>query len=268
MSGLQELIGLTPPPDAPEGAPFDWVAAEAVLETALPADYKAYCDRYGHGTFNNGWGWFPLTPFAQHAADDLVSTYWRDLLADTNHGKRPFPEPNGVLPFAYSGLKYSFWWLTVGPPDRWPVLFEDDAGTWHQLELTATELLARALRDELFPIADGDERTELAVTFSRFAPFTPQPRPPFVIGGYGTICLGSGAPEDPHVDLDLAGALGGTRQARLNELLAALEPSLRAMIVRAEAKRSMEVLHVRHRADCEPVCAAVQAWADRVSGWS
>jgi hypothetical protein len=43
---------------------------------------------------------------------------------------------------------------------------------------------------------------------------------------------------------------------------------MRATIVRAAAMRSKEVLHVRAREDIDSASAAVQAWADRVSGWS
>jgi hypothetical protein len=258
MRALEALIELAPPPATPQGAPFDWDAAEAVVGSSLPADYKAYCDAYGHGGFDNGWGWRPFAPFAQDPAHDLVSTYWRDMLADHVREQRPFPEPGGVLPFAICELKYGFWWLTDGPPDGWPVLVEDDGGTWHRFELTATEVLILALRDRLFDGA-GDPRR---ATFHSSAQRTPKPQQPFVISSYGT------AGEGHHVTLDLAGGLGGTRRARLDELLAALEPSLRARIMHAEAKRSMEVLLVRSRADIEPLCVAVQAWADRVSGWS
>ncbi|MDA0160469.1 SMI1/KNR4 family protein [Solirubrobacter ginsenosidimutans] len=260
MEGLDQVIALVRPPAAPTGAPVDWAAAESALGTALPTDYKAFCDRYGHGEFFNGWGWFPLTPFAHHCHEDLVSTFWRDILADDDWGRRPFPEPGGVLPFATSELKYRFWWLAEGPPDDWPVLVEDDGGTWHQFALTATELLAVALRDELFgpPEADLDP----VKFFSRPTPRERNLHQPFVINVYGTN------PQGHHIDLDLAGALGGTRQARLDALLDELNPELRASIVRAEAKRSREELWVISRDDIDPLRTAIQAWADRVSGWS
>ena len=85
MRGLDEIRALVSPPASPAGAPFDWAKAESVLGTALPADYKAYCDTYGHGGFFNGWSWGPLTPFTRDREGDLTSTYWRDLLSDHGH---------------------------------------------------------------------------------------------------------------------------------------------------------------------------------------
>jgi hypothetical protein len=258
MSAFEELIALAPPPVAPSGAPFDWAAAEARLGTALPADWKAYCDAYGHGGFDNGWGWYPLTPFAPDAEDDLVAGHWRDLLADAEPDRRLVPEPGGVLPFLYSELKHVFWWRTGGPPDAWPVLVQGDFG-WHdELELTATELLLGVLRGELL---GGEEDGVRAVTFFARGSRVAGPHRPFVIAGSGVEAGRS------FVTLDLGGALGGARGARLEELFAALDPAVRGAILRAEAHRSEEVLFVRSQADVEPVSAAVQAWADRVSGW-
>ena len=97
LSALQELVELVPPPVAPQGAPFDWPAAESALGTALPSDFKGFCDVYGHGTFFNGWLWAPHTPHAPSGDDDLLSSYWLDILADVETVYRPYPEPGGVL---------------------------------------------------------------------------------------------------------------------------------------------------------------------------
>lgn len=86
----------------------------SALGTALPSDYKAYCDHSGHGCFFNGWGWSPLTPSTRGADDALTGTYWRDLIADHDDEQRPFPEPGGVLPFAFSELNWNLGWRTVG----------------------------------------------------------------------------------------------------------------------------------------------------------
>jgi hypothetical protein len=163
-----------------------------------------------------------------------------------------------LLPFAPCELKYIFWWRVEGPPNSWPTLLEDDGGTWHRYELTATELLAVALRDELFP--PGKECSEVTFFSRREGPR--ERRQPFVISGYGT------AQGIHHVDLDLAGALGGTRQQRLDELLASLDRSVRDRLIGLEAMRSKEVLYARGDEDIAPVREAVQAWVDRVSGWA
>jgi len=260
LSALQELVELVPPPVAPQGAPFDWPAAESALGTALPSDYKAFCDAYGHGTFFNGWLWAPHTPHAPSGDGDLLSSYWLDILADVETEYRPYPEPGGVLPFLTSELNYLFAWRTVGPSDSWPVLVQTDGSDWHHFERTATGMLLSALRDQLF---DPPQReSDLEVTFASACTRPAAPAEPFVLRGHGYI-----SSEGHYVTLDLAGALGGSRRAQLDELLAALEPADRARIVRATAKRSGEVLHVRGKRDIDPLQRAVQDWANRRAGW-
>jgi hypothetical protein len=199
-----------------------------------------------------------VTPFARDRWEDLTSTYWRDIAFDYGHGAPMFPEPGGLLPFATGELEYLFWWRVDGLPDSWPTLVEDDGGMWHHYELTATELLAVALRDELFP--PGKQGNE--VTFFSRRERAREPRRPFVISSYG---LADGV---HHVDLDLAGALGGGRQQRLDELLASLDRSVLDRLIGSEAMRSKEVLYTHGDADIAPVREAVQAWADRVSSWT
>jgi hypothetical protein len=87
---------------------------------------------------------------------------------------------------------------------------------------------------------------------------------PFAVTGSGSSRESFDGDEVFYVQLDL----GGTRRGRLDELLAALDGSVRERIVRAAANRSREVLYAHSRDDFELVREAVQAWADRVSGWA
>jgi hypothetical protein len=126
VAALDDVVTLLPPPVRPFGAPFDWVDIELRLGTALPGDYKAYCDRYGHGGIATGWWLNPLTPDCPEPFFDLFDTTLRDYLADGDG--TPFPAPGGLLAFASSELKSTFWWRTGGPSDTWPIVLEDDAG--------------------------------------------------------------------------------------------------------------------------------------------
>jgi hypothetical protein len=73
-----------------------------------------------------------------------------------------FLEPGGLLSSASSQLRYAFWWSMEGPLDRRPARLEDDEGTWHDHGLSATERLALALPDELFPAAADDSAPWIA----------------------------------------------------------------------------------------------------------
>ena len=110
MTALETLIALIAPPQDPAGVPFDWPAIEAALGTPLPSDYKAYCDTYGHGSFLAGWGLWVLTPGTPYEDEDLLGTFYRDLLADhADDHHRPYPEAGGLLPFVQTELRDGLW---------------------------------------------------------------------------------------------------------------------------------------------------------------
>lgn len=68
--GAPEL--LLEPPKRPVGAPFDWPAVEQRLGSALPQDYRRYCDAYGHGGFAAFWSLDVLTPGCPETDLDLL----------------------------------------------------------------------------------------------------------------------------------------------------------------------------------------------------
>lgn len=124
-NALRELVEFVPPPAEPVGAPFDWQAVEATLGATLPADYKAYCDLYGHGSFFAGWGLDPLTPGHPESFFDVLGRELADLLAERESASfAPFPAPGGLLAFASTETEDTFWWRT----DTWAVIREGDGG--------------------------------------------------------------------------------------------------------------------------------------------
>lgn len=167
-NALKELVELVPPPAEPVGAPFDWHAVEATLGRSLPADYKAYCDVYGHGSFFAGWVLDPLTPGHPDSFLDLLGQELAAFLTDDEAASfRPFPAPGGLLAFASTETRDTLWWRT----DTWAVVHEDDSGVFEEHALSATEALLLTVRGDgplewgNVEVADGDEPVDMTARF-------------------------------------------------------------------------------------------------------
>lgn len=152
MAALEELMEVMPPPARPYRPTGDWSAVEAALGTALPADFKAFIGVYGSGEINctleiNN-------PF--HVEGDEPGEWWQGAAGryqDFVPLPYPvFPEPGGLLPFGWLGDINTLNWLTVGPPDRWPVVyfhrdscFDPNRGFFEVPGLSAVEFVLEAV---------------------------------------------------------------------------------------------------------------------------
>jgi len=100
----------------------DWPALEQALGIALPADYKTFYDALGAGVFCDLTilGPDPAGPYSLGQA----LTGLRDRIARTGQSMMvtAFPEPRGVLPWAYAPDGRIYCWRVVGTdPDAWYV---------------------------------------------------------------------------------------------------------------------------------------------------
>jgi len=116
------------PPRAPESATGDWAAVETELGTTLPVDYKALIGLYGSGAFIDFLGLY--NPFDVRKTVALAPNIHsmgeanRTILALSPDylPHPPFPAPGGLLPFASTSSAHYLYWVTNGPPDKWPVV--------------------------------------------------------------------------------------------------------------------------------------------------
>ncbi|MDI1477255.1 hypothetical protein [Polyangium sp. y55x31] len=141
-SSMASLTKWLLPPKKPEEAPAknDWVPAESLLGTDLPADYKQFVGTYGTGWINkylhvmNPFSaklpWMErlrFMSFTLHLVRRNAQVPGaRDLPApfeEINGLPYPvFPEPGGLLPWGYTINGDALFWLTKGTPDKWTVV--------------------------------------------------------------------------------------------------------------------------------------------------
>ncbi|MFI5807900.1 DUF5959 family protein [Streptomyces sp. NPDC051561] len=138
LSWMDKLVAVTGW-DPDRRTAIDWTAAEALLGTPLPSDYRELVERFG--------------PDGQF--DDYLSVYPPGRIADLSEALAAHEDhpPGKLLWWAGSEHRQDLCWLADGPdPDRWPVLHRRDATeNWERYEGTATEFVFRMLTEPAHP---------------------------------------------------------------------------------------------------------------------
>jgi hypothetical protein len=155
---VDRLRELAPPPEKPveTGSEAGWAEVERKLGTPLPADFKAFTDLYGSGTFDDFI--YLFNPFAQGADGNLL--HERDAVLEAYATSRakfpdryplpPFPEPGGLLPAGRTDNGDELFWVTEGEPDAWKVaLLEARGARLETHPVTITGFLAALFAGEL-----------------------------------------------------------------------------------------------------------------------
>lgn len=160
---LAQLLTLLPPPVRPRdtASSQQWAVVEAQLQSALPADYKAYIDTYGTGII--GYLVRPHNPFATAALFDLFAqieaiTHTRRSYAATfgaDWCPYPlYPEPGGLLPWGNTLDGDTLFWHTRGPADSWPTIIAE-------VKSKAIEPFAGSMSEFLYAIIKGSFHSDI-----------------------------------------------------------------------------------------------------------
>ncbi len=120
---LDRLAELLPPPAS--APPTDWPAVEAEVGSALPADFKAFCDRWGNGGDIETTG--PVSVYRQAREAREFGSVLHDLREDDEalDDVALHPEPGGLLCWGGSESRHVLLWSTRGAPDDWEVVVSD-----------------------------------------------------------------------------------------------------------------------------------------------
>jgi hypothetical protein len=174
---IENLIRAVPAPESP-GDPFPgpWRDVEAKLGTALPADYKAFVQRYGLGFFMEYlWIWTPKAYDRHVRLEQEVPSVLKMFREDEYFSFKLWPEPGGLLPFGVTIDGDYLAWATEGPPESWRVRVLDRATGYevaHAYDCDLTDFLAGVATDTISPPLFE------SVFFECEHPFIPDPRGP------------------------------------------------------------------------------------------
>ncbi|UXY25580.1 SMI1/KNR4 family protein [Streptomyces sp. HUAS TT20] len=137
--------------------PVDWSTAETRLGTVLPGDYKELVERFGGGAFD---GYLSLLlPGGVPGGLDIAefNEFWARAADSDGYGPwdpyRVYPASGGLLQWARTEQRTSFYWVTEGAdPDCWPILVADDAHCeWDRFDGSTAEFVHRLLTDPSHP---------------------------------------------------------------------------------------------------------------------
>ncbi|GCE01827.1 SMI1/KNR4 family protein [Embleya hyalina] len=139
---LTELLG--EPRYRGRGQATLWVASEAYLGLALPADYKAFLDLYGPGAVD-GYVWLdrPIDGSHEEAERLWHQGGWEASFPDSSPW--PFhPTKGGLLEWGHDEQGNSYFFLALeSDPDDWRVVVGGEAGEWFETAGTFTDFLLR-----------------------------------------------------------------------------------------------------------------------------
>ncbi len=152
---IAELLSVVAPPSQPvENGPHErWPVIERAVGTLLPTDLRDYGLAYGSGWLVN-LRLYILNPFAIDAPCALAS--YQDCMRYVRRVegvdyKHPiFPEPGGLLCWGSDAQSAHMCWLTVGPPDKWPVLIWDCYdSTFTRFDMPLTSFVAKIITRQI-----------------------------------------------------------------------------------------------------------------------
>lgn len=157
---MDDLTELAPPPVTVQECQ-SWAEVERELGVALPADYRAFAERYGSGEFG-GFVW-TLSPCTSNRNLDLVGTVKAQgrsyaTLHDhhpANFPLPPFPAPGSFMPWAVTDNgDYLGWILSEGAPDEWKVaVLDDEEGSPQVFDLSFGPFIAGLVAGHVQPDA-------------------------------------------------------------------------------------------------------------------
>lgn len=142
---IAALIKAIPPPVLP-AAPFEgpWEPLEYQLGTALPEDYKALVQRYGHGTFFDILHIHVPRSRVSHVRFETSIREICEPLREADELPYPlWPQAGGLLPVGRSEVGDTVFWIVDGPPSTWRIFLCDrDLMAMETLDCDLTGFLA------------------------------------------------------------------------------------------------------------------------------
>lgn len=161
---LAALKKVVPPPKLPDVVDFDarWKEFEKTHKRKLPRDYRDLVRTYGDGLLA---GFYLLySPLAESPWLNLAAVQERETqdllqLRGSSPDRCPFPiypEPGGLYPWGGDENGNTYFWLTSGPTNTWPVVQYEPRGTgFLRHDCSVTAFLTGVWKGEIQALAGG-----------------------------------------------------------------------------------------------------------------
>jgi len=156
---IQDLLQVVECPQRPidRGSDEEWRSLQQHLGLGLPSDWHDFGRYYGTGRFrdNDRLIMNVFNPFASNVLHEIgqYCDFFREAKGIIGPDEVPygiFPERPGLLPWGDDHSGGRLCWLTIGPPDQWPVIVNPPRDNYYeQFDMPMTSFLAACFRREI-----------------------------------------------------------------------------------------------------------------------
>jgi len=163
---IDSLTSLIQPPVKPSqvGSCSDWTLVEEELGVEYPSDFKAFVNSYGSGSIGRFyWVWNPYSKDEYLDQVRMVCKYESELKSEfpEYHPYAIFPDAPGFLPWGSDENGNYYGWLTIGEPDKWPILTNEVRGSGYELHNRSfSKYLTGVFNSEIKPLAGDYPKAE------------------------------------------------------------------------------------------------------------
>lgn len=177
--GIEALEQVVPPPPAPyRSFSGPWTRVETYLGTALPQDYKDFARLYGSGLFLDVL--IVHVPSTDDPEATLETQVRKTSRAFNTYGNQPYPmwpRLGGLINFGVTENGDHLFWLPIGPPDQWKVVFWDrglgEDECFEEFDCGMAEFLAGLADGSILP--KGRRPEDLEPIGPIFQPYSDRP---------------------------------------------------------------------------------------------
>lgn len=133
--------------------PVNWVQASSVIGSSFPDDYRRMIDKLGPGEIGDE---IVVKAPGLYTPDGDLFWHSNQIVSGLESavrtvGSKALPEgvrsAKSLLSWGYSPSGATFFWITDGDPEKWPIAVASES-SWRVMEYGIAEFIVRFLREE------------------------------------------------------------------------------------------------------------------------
>ena len=152
---IEELLAAVSPPKLPmeTGDADAWLRIQQNLTLDLPSDLLDFASHYGSGEFSDGSRNVCVrNPFSidnKRVLDEELMILQQYPAFGFPLPYQAYPARPGLFPWARDANGHKLYWLTDGPPEKWPIILMTRDRVFERWQLPMTTFLAQVFSKKI-----------------------------------------------------------------------------------------------------------------------